>query len=141
MVSVTQPSEPVKGRNGKTDRGTSTFSFELVFALRHLFGWWLVDVIHSFQRRKRSYQRINSKSCQMSKIPVVSSRTTAATSFHSTALQPHILSGRISNRRLGCTGGSNTAGLSAPQPLHINYSSSFATRTSGAILHTNYQQS
>jgi hypothetical protein len=49
-VSVTQPSDAVKRRNGKTDRGTSTCPFELVSSLSYLFGWWMDDVyslIHS----------------------------------------------------------------------------------------------
>jgi hypothetical protein len=39
----------------------------------------------------------------MSKISAVPPRTTAATIFQSTALQPHVLPGRIINRKTGCT--------------------------------------
>jgi hypothetical protein len=105
-------------------------SLGLKFSLLFVFVWR--TFIRSFQWRKMSYQKINSKSCQRSRVSVFSTRTTAATSFQSTAVQPHILPGWLSNRKLGCTWGSNTAGLSAPQPLRLKYSSPFATRTSAS---------
>jgi hypothetical protein len=137
-VSVTQPTDAVKRRNGKTDRGTTTCVFELVFALSYLLGWWLFGVhsfIHSFQRSKHLYQRINNKSRQRSKISIVYPRTIAATSSQSTAVQPHILPGRISNHNPTTT----QVTLEAVTPLlcrHISHpakSQQSCTRTSGAM--------
>jgi hypothetical protein len=83
--------------------------------LREIKGMAFQAHSHTFQKSKQTCQKSNSKSCQRSNNLVISLCIAAATCLQCTAVQPCIISERISNRNPGWTRGSNTAMLAALQ--------------------------